>query len=121
MPKYDPRYVRMIAQYFAVNNQTGEYDYIEIPLIQCTQKEWEKFYPPSSDALSYFKTIMHEDQNDVKDAFLCLNLNKEQSNLRPNYNEGLTIAYVPCSRVVKYGEEYGNDYQMDEDCIDDEA
>ena len=36
MPKYDPRYVRMIAQYFAVNNQTGEYDYIEIPLIQCT-------------------------------------------------------------------------------------
>ena len=31
------------------------------------------------------------------------------------------IAYVPCSRVVSYGEVYGNDYQKNEECIDDEA
>ena len=55
----------------------------------------------------------------MKEAFLCLNLNEKQSNLKPNYNQGLTIAYVPCGRVKKYGEEYGNDYQNDVECIDD--
>ena len=61
MPKYDPRYVRMIAQYFAFDELTEEYVYTEIPLIQCTQKEWEKFYTPTSDALSWIDEIKHED------------------------------------------------------------
>ena len=36
MPKYDPSYVRMIAQYFAYDEKTEKYVYTEIPLIQCS-------------------------------------------------------------------------------------
>ena len=51
---------------------------------------------------------------------MCLNLNKEQSTLKPNYYSGIYISFVPCGNIEKYGEFYGFDYKIDDECIDDE-
>ena len=37
--KYDPKYVRMIAEYFYQDEQ-GEFVYENIPLHSCTEAEW---------------------------------------------------------------------------------
>ena len=40
-PRYDPKYVRLIARY----EKSGEYT--DIPLDDCTEDDWAKFYDPS--------------------------------------------------------------------------
>ena len=67
--------------------------------MQCTQEEWNKFYPPTSDALSWFDKIKYRGLSDVNEAFMCLNLNKEQSTLKPNYYSGIDIAFIPCKKI----------------------
>ena len=47
-----------------------------------------------------------------KDSFVCLNLSKDKSILKPNYYSGLTLAFIPCDRVEDYG-----DYTIDDECI----
>ena len=54
--------------------------------------------------------IKSEDQSDMKESFMCLNLNKEQSTIKPNYYSGLNIAFVPCYNVEQHGNDYGVDY-----------
>ena len=67
----------MIAQYYYYEPKLNEDVYTEIPLIPCTQEEWNKFDPPASDALNLLNLMLTEGQTDIRESFLCLNLNKE--------------------------------------------
>ena len=47
-----------------------------------------------------------------------MNLNKDNSVIRPNYYSGLTIAYIPCDKVENY-DLTGGKYEVDNECIAD--
>ena len=49
MTKYDPRYMRMIGQYFYLDKE-GNWIYEDIPMRNCTDKEWARFHPPDKDS-----------------------------------------------------------------------
>ena len=51
-----------------------------------------------------------------KDAFLCMDLNETNAIVKPNYNSGLTIAYLSCDKVGKYSRTDGS-YETDPECI----
>ena len=53
---------------------------------------------------------------DDKEAFLCLDLSKDKSLLKPNYYSGLTLGYIPCDKVESEG-----DYQVEDQCISNSA
>ena len=49
-----------------------------------------------------------------------MDLNKDNSVIRPDYYSGLTIAYIPCDKVGD-NELSGGSYQVDAECIADKA
>ena len=57
----------------------------EVPLFPCTQEKWDQFFPPDAEAVDYLEALKNENESDVKDSFLCLDLSKENSTLKPNY------------------------------------
>ena len=95
MTRYDPRYVRMIAKFFYLD-EIGNNVYKNIPVHNCTDKEWARFHQPDKETISYLDYIKGSNYIDEKEAFLCLDLSKDKSLLKPNYYSGLTLGYVPC-------------------------
>ena len=47
LTKYDPKYVRMIAKYFYLDEQ-GNNIYENIPVNTCTDNDWAKFHTPDT-------------------------------------------------------------------------
>ena len=43
VPKYDPRYVRMIARY-DTKDEDGNWEFFDMPLHNCTDDDWAQFY-----------------------------------------------------------------------------
>ena len=68
MPKFDPKYVRLVADYSDVD-ENGNSKYIKLPLHTCTEKDWASFYPPDQETENYLKSIKRRFQNNYKDAF----------------------------------------------------
>ena len=86
----------------------------------CTDQEWAKFHPPDLGTHKYLDYIkgLHPDRKTRQEAFLCMELNKDNSVVRPNYYSGLTIAYLPCD-IVKDYEVTAGSYEQDAECIAD--
>ena len=119
MTKYDPKYVRVIAQYFYIDEK-GDWIYEDIPMRTCSDEAWAKFHPPDQGTQNYLDYIkgLNPDQTQDKDAFLCMDMNNDNSYLKPNYYSGMTVAYIPCDKVGEY-ELTGGSYEVDEECIAD--
>jgi len=43
-PLYDPKYLRLIARY-ETKSKDGNWNWTEVPLLDCTEEDWAKFYP----------------------------------------------------------------------------
>ena len=88
----------------------------------CSDQEWAKFHPPdigTQKILDYIKGLV-PDRKSNQEAFLCMDLNEDNSVVRPNYYSGLTIAYIPCDKVADYDLTSGS-YEQDAECIADKA
>ena len=48
LTRYDPKYVRMIAKFFYLDEE-GNNIYVNIPVHNCTDKEWARFHTPDQD------------------------------------------------------------------------
>ena len=47
--KYDPKYVRVIGQYFHLNEE-GNFIYEDIPMRSCSDDDWARFHTPDKDS-----------------------------------------------------------------------
>ena len=84
----------------------------------CSDEAWARFHPPDKDSQKYLESIKGKDplRTHEKDAFLCMYLNETNALVKPNYNSGLTIAYLPCDKVGGYKRTDGS-YETDPECI----
>ena len=115
--KYDPKYVRVIGQFFYVDEE-GNWHYEDIPMTTCSDEAWARFHTPDKVAQKYLNSIkdMGPGRAHEKDAFLCMDLNETNAIVKPNYNSGLTIAYLSCDKVGSYARTDGS-YETDPGCI----
>ena len=65
-PRYDPKYVRLIARY----EKSGEYT--DIPLDDCTEDDWAKFYDPSEKTQTDIQTFEKQWNFTLRDTLKCL-------------------------------------------------
>ena len=71
LPKYDPKYVRMIARY-DIKDEAGNWDFENHPVHTCTEDDWARFYELDKEAEIMFNTWVNVLDAPIKDYFVCL-------------------------------------------------
>ena len=71
-PKYDSRYVRIMAIYHLKNND-GSQTFIDMPLHDCTEEDFEHFYEPDSETEVIIKSWEGIINFKMFESFKCMN------------------------------------------------
>lgn len=112
-PKYDPRYVRLLAQYHE-KNADGSQEFIDLPLHDCTEEDFAEFHTLDADSAAYVKTFETELGIELKDTMKCLNADDYKGQMiKPNSIRKLSIMLMPCHKMP-----FGP-YEVGPECIDD--
>ena len=71
LPKYDEKYVRVIAR-FDIKDEEGNWEFFDHPVHPCTEDDWAKFHDFDSEANITLRTWSKVLDAPVIDYFLCL-------------------------------------------------
>ena len=91
----DPYYVKWMATYWIFEN--GEYSTRSIPMRDCTDSDFEKFYPPSKESKSQVDSFRNDG------GLVCIDWQAAELELAGTWISGdsytsLQVALVPCHR-----------------------
>ena len=110
--KKDPKYVKWIAEYVVIDN--GVKTQSEVPMHECSEKDYAKFYEPNDGSLSKLEFERIKEKGGI----MCIDWQRDNVVLQGNTGSAkysfIDITMVPCSmRETNIG---GTEDRIPEDC-----